>query len=197
MLGEEKKCQWVSPLLTQRNQLLEKAKGKGGKVGGIAPRSDFARIIRSARNRPDTLAQDGQKCLIQSYSFWIFWSVEALSLAPSKGESSWYSDSVLQGTVFIWDCQGLPACLEVQLKGWNMEDPASSGPEKLAVPRKGTICDAKPTRGGLLVSQGPAFALTSVPTPPHCWPVNQCKSKSLQRTDIPDLSCARNQRGAN
>jgi len=52
---------------------------------------------------------------------------------------------VWQGTVFIWDFQGLQACLEVQLKGWNTQDPASSGPEKLAVPRKRTICDANPT----------------------------------------------------
>lgn len=78
-----------------------------------------------------------------------------------KVERADFSDAVSQGTVFIWDLQGLRACLEVQLKGWNMEDPASSGPEKLAMPGKGTICDAKPSQGGLLVSQGPSTALMS------------------------------------
>lgn len=108
----------------------------------------------------------------------------------------WYSDTVLQGTVFIWDFQGLHASLEVQLKGCNIQNPTSSGPEKLALPRKG-MTQSKPTWGALLVSQGPTFAPAKVPPSLYCWLVNQCKNKSLQSTNIPDLSCAWIQRDVN
>lgn len=60
MLGEEKKCHCVTPVLTQRNRPLWRAKGKGGKAGGIVPGSDLARIIRCAKNRLGTLAQEGR-----------------------------------------------------------------------------------------------------------------------------------------
>lgn len=139
-----------------------RAKGKRGKAVGTAPLVWFCKINQDFQEQ----AGHSSPRWAEMVNSVLFRLIFVMPRSPDscffkKWEQphlclslTWYSDTVLQGMVFIWDFQCLQASLEVQLKGWNIENSALSGPEKLAVPRKG-MTQSKPTWGALPVSQGP------------------------------------------